>query len=82
MSRTFTLDLDFRLGAAMVSRVSGFVRGLMKTPALAAIAVAMTASAASAETLLMPTRDARTTAPVVVWGVTTQVQGPRLTLFA
>lgn len=78
MSRTFTLDLDFRLGAAMVSRVSGFVRGLMKTPALAAIAVAMTASAASAETLLMPTRDARTTAPVVVWGVTTQVQAPGL----
>ena len=26
----------------------------------------------------MPTRDARTTAPVVVWGVTTQVQGPGL----
>lgn len=38
----------------------------------------MSASAASAETLLMPTRDARTTAPVVVWGVTTQVQGPGL----
>lgn len=33
---------------------------------------------ASAETLMMPSRDARTTAPVVVWGVTTQVQSAGL----
>ena len=39
----------------MGSRISGFFRTLFKAPALAAIAVAMTASAASAETLLMPT---------------------------
>ena len=59
----------------MGSRISGFFRTLFKAPALAAIAVAMTASAASAETLLMPTRDARTTTPVVVWGVHTQAAG-------
>lgn len=59
----------------MVSRASGFIRGLFKAPTLAAIAVAMTATVASAETLLMPTRDARTTAPVVVWGVHTQAAG-------
>jgi hypothetical protein len=33
---------------------------------------------ASAETLMMPDRDARTTTPVVVWGVTTQVQSAAL----
>lgn len=42
---------------------------------VAVLALATLASAASAETLLMPKRDARTTAPVVVWGVTTQANG-------
>ena len=78
MSLTSMSTLDFCRGASIGSRVAGFVRPLFKVPALAAIAVAMTASAASAETLLMPTRDARTTAPVVVWGVTTQVQSGAL----
>lgn len=46
--------------------------------AMVACALAAAAPLASAETLLMPNRDARTTAPVVVWGVTSQVQGPGL----
>ena len=54
------------------------LRGLVQNLALATVAIGATATAASAETLLMPTRDARTTAPVVVWGVTTQVQGSSL----
>ena len=37
-------------------------------------------TAASAETLLMPKRDARTTTPVVVWGVHTQAAGTACTL--
>ncbi len=78
MSPTSMLNVDFSPGAAMVSRASGFAKSLFKVPALAAISLAMSASAASAETLLMPTRDARTTAPVVVWGITTQVQGAAL----
>ena len=78
MSRTLMASPGRRLGAALVSRAASFGRSLFRAPTLAAIAVAMSASAASAETLLMPTRDARTTAPVVVWGVTTQVQGPGL----
>lgn len=58
---------------------AGSVLGTLSTNlALATVALAATASAASAETLLMPNRDARTTAPVVVWGVTTQVQGAAL----
>jgi hypothetical protein len=58
----------------MISRV---FRSLLKNamPAVAAIAIAATASTAWAETLLMPNRDARTTAPVVVWGVHTQAAG-------
>ncbi len=38
-------------------------------PAMVALAIAATASSAWAETLMMPKRDARTTAPLVVWGV-------------
>jgi hypothetical protein len=45
---------------------------------MAGVALAAASSAVSAETLMMPSRDARTTAPVVVWGVTTQVQGASL----
>jgi PKD repeat protein len=41
----------------------------------AALLLAFGASSVSAETLLMPKRDARTTAPVVVWGVHTQAAG-------
>ena len=44
----------------------------------ATLATMAATSVALAETLLMPKRDARTTAPVVVWGVTTQVQGAAL----
>lgn len=46
--------------------------------ALASLGLAAAVSTASAETLLMPSRDARTTAPVVVWGVTTQAMGAGL----
>lgn len=42
---------------------------------VAVLAMAATASAALGETLMMPKRDARTTAPVVVWGVHDQVAG-------
>lgn len=45
----------------------------------AILALASITSISSAETLMMPNRDARTTAPVVVWGVTTQVQSAALT---
>lgn len=45
---------------------------------LLAAATLLGVTTASAETLLMPKRDARTTAPVVVWGVTTQVQAAAL----
>jgi hypothetical protein len=44
----------------------------------AMLATMATTSVALAETLLMPNRDARTTADVVVWGVTTQVQAAAL----
>jgi hypothetical protein len=50
-------------------------KALSKDAALVTVALAATAAAASAETLLMPARDARTTAPVVVWGVHTQPAG-------
>ncbi|MBL8307610.1 MAG: hypothetical protein JNM33_13010 [Rubrivivax sp.] len=52
-----------------------FGRSLVKNSALALVASAALVSGASAETLLMPSRDARTTAPVVVWGVHTQPAG-------
>ena len=63
----------------MISRIS---RSLLKnaTLAVAAFAIAATASTAWAETLLMPKRDARTTAPVVVWGVHTQAAGTACSL--
>lgn len=61
-----------------VARVRSIVGSVFADLSIALVALAATASAASAETLLMPTRDARTTAPVVVWGVTTQVQGAAL----
>ncbi|MCM2310290.1 MAG: dockerin type I domain-containing protein [Steroidobacteraceae bacterium] len=47
---------------------------------VAVVALAATTSAALAETLLMPNRDARTTAPVVVWGVHTQAAGTACSL--
>ena len=63
----------------MISRV---FNSLFKsaTIAMVAIAIAATASTAWAETLLMPKRDARTTAPVVVWGVHTQPAGTACSL--
>jgi hypothetical protein len=65
---------------ALVARVSGLFRDLLKNTALAMVAIVATTSIASAETLLMPKRDARTTAPVVVWGVHTQAAGTACTL--
>ncbi len=64
--------------SGFVDKFFCFGRSLVKNSALALVASAALVSGASAETLLMPSRDARTTAPVVVWGVTTQVQGPGL----
>ena len=63
----------------MISRI---FRSLLKnaTLAMVVIAIAATASTAWAETLLMPNRDARTTAPVVVWGVHTQAAGTACSL--
>jgi hypothetical protein len=46
----------------------------------AALLLAATVSTASAETLMMPTRDARTGTNVVVWGVTTQPNGTPFSL--
>lgn len=68
-----------RLGLdSFVSRAKSLAGALSTRVALVACALAATAPLASAETLLMPNRDARTTAPVVVWGVTTQVQNAAL----
>ena len=64
--------------SGLVARSGGLFRKLFSQAVLAAVAMTGMASVASAETLLMPNRDARTTAPVVVWGVTTQVQGAGL----
>ncbi len=50
------------------------------TLAMVTIAVVASASGAWAETLLMPKRDARTTAPVIVWGVHTQAAGTACSL--
>jgi hypothetical protein len=47
---------------------------------LAALAVGMTATAVSAETLLMPKRDFKMSTQEVVWGVTTQVNGTAFVL--
>lgn len=65
-------------GGAFAAWVVSSIKTCLRNVALATAAIAATASVASAETLLMPSRDARTTAPVVVWGVTTQVQGAAL----
>ena len=53
----------------MTFKIKDFLIKLVAATALLGV------TAASAETLLMPNRDARTTAPMVVWGVTTQVNG-------
>ncbi len=74
MSRTFTGTQGYPLGA-FITRISTQCRGLVKNAFLAVLAIAGTASVASAETLLMPDRDARVAVPVVVWGVHTQGSG-------
>ena len=74
-------DTGSGVASGCVDKFFGFGRSLIRNSALALTASAALVGAASAETLLMPSRDARTTAPVVVWGVTTQVQGPGLPLF-
>ncbi len=75
MSIPSTVSRGPRL-AAFVAQGLGLLRALSANLMLALVALAATASAASAETLLMPARDARTTAPVVVWGVHTQAGAP------
>jgi hypothetical protein len=60
--------------------ISRIFRSLLKHATLVTVAIAATASTAWAETLLMPNRDARTTAPVVVWGVHTQAAGTACSL--
>lgn len=55
-----------------MSKIISFAARLMA----AAIVLAIGASSASAETLLMPKRDARAGVPVVVWGVHTQAGSP------
>jgi len=74
MSGTSTVGRRAGLGSH-VAKVKFFLGAMFKDLALVTVALAATATAASAETLLMPTRDARTTAPVVVWGVHTQAIG-------
>lgn len=68
-----------RVGA-FVARAASMFRGAAVKCALAAVAVSAAASGASAETLMMPNRDSRTTAPVVVWGVHTQAVGTACSL--
>lgn len=72
-----TKMIESRLGAPF-ERGWRSVKSLAGKASLAALAAAGAVSGVSAETLMMPNRDARTTAPVVVWGVTTQVQSPSL----
>ena len=79
MSSTSAFGQRFCLGP-FVARVRFLLGSLFTNLTLAMVALAATASAASAETLLMPKRDARTTAPVVVWGVHTQAAGTACSL--
>ena len=67
--------LGFCLPKAVFAWASSQFRSLFKHAALAALVLAGTVSGASAETLLMPTRDARQGVAVVVWGVHTQAAG-------
>jgi hypothetical protein len=59
----------------MLKALLAQVRGLRIAAWMAGLACLMAASGASAETLLMPKRDARMGVPVVVWGVHTQAAG-------
>jgi hypothetical protein len=79
MSLTSIRVFESRQGAFVAGLASMF-RGLLQNTLLAVLAIMAMVSAASAETLLMPNRDARTTAPVVVWGVTTLANGTSFTL--
>lgn len=60
---------------ASSARATSLIKNSVKHALLLAMAMGAMASGASAETLLMPTRDARQGVPVVVWGVHTQVAG-------
>ena len=57
----------------ILKRISGRVATLV-------LVVALTATGAFAETLMMPGRDARMSVPMVVWGVTTQPNGTQYTV--
>jgi hypothetical protein len=74
MSLTSIRVCESRHGAFVTGLASMF-RGLLQNTLLALLAIMATVSAASAETLLMPNRDARQGVPVVVWGVHAQAQG-------
>lgn len=58
----------------MTHRIKAFLVRLLAAAALLGV------TTASAETLMMPKRDARTTTPVVVWGVHTQAAGTACSL--
>ena len=59
----------------LTATILGRAWRLITRATLAFAALAATASGASAETLLMPSRDARVNVDVVVWGVHAQPQG-------
>jgi len=61
--------------AEFVASVRCLLSRWLQVAACAVLSVAAMATTASAETLLMPTRDARQGTPVVVWGVHTQPVG-------
>jgi len=61
--------------AEFVASVRCLLSRWLQVAACAVLSVAAMATTASAETLLMPTRDARQGVPVVVWGVHTQAAG-------
>lgn len=81
MTRTFSLSETPGLGiAGFFAGCAGLLKRLLTHSTLAMFAMMAISSAASAETLLMPKRDARVSAPVVVWGVHDQAGSPACAL--
>ncbi len=70
MTCTFAIPKK-HISGGFIARAGGLLRKLFNHAALAAVALAGMASAASAETLLMPNRDMLAGASEVVWGITT-----------
>lgn len=79
MSRACTDSRGYLLGA-FIAWVLCFFRGLFKNAALVTVAMAATATVASADTLLMPQRDFLMGTSEVVWGVSTQANGTAFTI--